>query len=482
MSDRPVIVWFRQDLRLADNPALTRAAARGQPVIAVYVLDDDTPGGWKMGGAARWWLHRSLTSLAGGLARYGVPLLLRRGKAEAAIPALATEAGASAVHWNRCYEPFAVARDAAIKASLTADGIEASSHNAGLLFEPWEIETGGGGPYKVFTPFWKTCLGKPEPAAPTGTPRALAAGPALGSDALAEWKLQPVAPDRAAGFEDHWTPGADGARDRLDDFLDEALANYAAGRDRPDMALTSRLSPHLHFGEIGPRQVWHGIGRARQAAGGAFPESAAQKFLSEIGWREFCHHLLFHFPAIPEENFRSPFDAFPWRDDPEGLLAWQRGQTGYPVVDAGMRQLRATGWMHNRVRMIVASFLTKDLLVHWREGAAWFWDTLVDADLANNAAGWQWVAGSGADAAPYFRIFNPVSQGAKFDPRGSYVRQWVPEIAGLPDRYIHAPWTAPGDVSMEAGVELGKTYPHPIVDHAAARNRALATYQEIKQG
>lgn len=481
MADGPAIVWFRQDLRAADNPALRHAAARGGPVIPVYVLDDKTPGDWVMGGASRWWLEKSLAALAEQLRALGAPLVLRRGKAAGVIPELAAETGADAVYWNRCYEPFAVARDTALKASLKDNGIGTESFNGSLLFEPWEIETGSGGPYKVFTPFWKSCLAKPEPDAPAAAPETFEPAGDVTSDALEDWMLYGGRPDWAAAFPDHWTPGEAGARDRLDDFLDEALAGYAEGRDRPDRDLTSRLSPHLHFGEISPRQVWHAVGRARQAAGRAFPEKAAQKFLSEIGWREFCHHLLYHFPKIPAENFRDQFDDFPWRGDPDGLRAWQKGQTGYPIVDAGMRQLWATGWMHNRVRMIVASFLTKDLLVHWRDGAAWFWDTLVDADLANNAAGWQWVAGSGADAAPYFRIFNPVSQGEKFDPNGNYVREWVPEIAAVPDKHLHAPWAAPDDVLAEAQVTLGETYPEPIVDHAAARKRALAAYQEIKK-
>ncbi len=490
MGDGPVIVWFRQDLRIADNPALSAAAkaagADGRTVIPVFVLDDAAPdtgakGDLCPGGASRWWLHHSLAALGEALDDLGAPLVLRRGRAAEVIQELVDAAGAAAVFWNRCYEPHAVARDRKIKSSLQDQGIGARSFNGALLFEPWEIETSSGGPYRVYTPFWKACLARPGPEAPGRAPESLKAYDGkIESEALDDWTLLPDRPNWAQGFEDRWTPGEAGARARLGDFLDEALADYADGRDRPDKDFTSRLSPHLHFGEISPRQVWHGVERARQTSGSGFPEQGARKFLSEIGWREFCHHLLFHFPTLPHGNYNDKFDDFPWRNDPGGLRAWQTGQTGFPIVDAGMRQLWATGWMHNRVRMIVASFLTKDLLVHWRHGEAWFRDTLVDADLANNAAGWQWVAGSGADAAPYFRVFNPMTQGKKFDPDGDYVREWVPEIAALPGKYLQAPWTAPDDVLAEAELELGRDYPKPIVDHKTARERALDAYGQIK--
>jgi len=477
MSDSdPVVVWFRQDLRLADNPALTAAAATGRAVVPLYVLDDDTPGPWKPGGASRWWLYHSLAALDCALRAAGSQLVLRRGNAAAVVPAAAREAGATRVAWNRCDEPFAIRRDDAIAETLRASGIAAESFNAALLFEPWTVKTGSGGPYRVFTPFWRACLAAPAPQAPLPKPRRLAAPKRWPSgERLGDWRLKPTRPDWAAGFATVWQPGEEGARARLRGFVDQRLARYADGRDRPADEATARLSPHLHFGEIGPRQVWHAV-RGRETG------DAAAKFLSEIGWREFAHHLLFHFPEMPMANLRDGFERFPWRSDAAALRAWQCGRTGYPTVDAGMRELWRTGWMHNRVRMIAASFLVKHLLIDWREGARWFWDTLVDADLANNSAGWQWVAGTGADAAPFFRIFNPVTQGEKFDAGGAYVRCWVPEIARLPDRWLHRPWAAPADVLANAGVRLGETYPAPIVDHGQARKRALAALYGRRRG
>ena len=480
MPSAPVIVWFRQDLRLADNPALAEAVACGRPVLPVYLLDDAAPVDELPGGAARWWLHQSLAALAADLTARGAPLLLRRGDAGALLRDLVTETGATAVHWNRCYEPGAIARDRGLKEELRESGIAARSFNAALLCEPWQAATGAGGPYKAFTPYWKAVRADLLPSAPVAAPESIAgmATPPAG-DSLDDWALLPTAPDWAGGLRNAWTPGEAGARQCLGDFLDDRLAAYADGRDRPDRAVTSRLSPHLHWGEIGPRQVWHALAHRRDAAGAGVGASA-DKFLSEIGWREFAHHLLFHFPDLPKANWKRDFDDFAWRDDAAGLAAWRRGRTGYPLVDAGMRELWSTGWMHNRVRMVAASFLVKHLLVDWRAGAAWFWDTLVDADLANNAAGWQWVAGSGADAAPFFRIFNPVTQGEKFDPEAVYIRRWVPELAALPDRYVHQPWDAPDDVCAAAGFVRGESYPAPIVDHKLARTRALETWQAIR--
>lgn len=480
-SDAPVVVWFRQDLRTADNPALRAAAATGRPVVPLYVLDDDTPGEWRMGGASRWWLHGALESLAETLDQLGAPLVLRRGKAEKAVHAVADETGAAAVYWNRCYEPFAIDRDKTLKADLSGDGLDVRSFNAALLFEPWTVETGSGGPYRVFSPFWRSCMrdhaapDKPEPA--PESLRGMTDAPE--GDALDAWGLRPSAPDWAGGLRDMWTPGEDGAHDRLAHFFNAAADRYKDDRDRPDTDGTSGLSPHLHFGEIGPRQVYWAA-RAHAGKDGTSNKSV-DKFVAELGWREFAHHLLYHFPSLPEDNYQEKFDDFPWRSDEKALKAWQRGRTGYPMVDAGMRQLWHTGWMHNRVRMIVASFLVKHLMIHWREGERWFWDTLVDADMANNAASWQWVAGSGADAAPYFRIFNPITQGQKFDPDGAYVRQWVPELDALPGKYIHAPWTAPQSVLDEADIALGDTYPHPIVDHSDARARALDGFDQLKK-
>ncbi len=484
----PAIVWFRRDLRLADNPALHEAAAGGRPIVPVYILDRESAGARPPGGAAQWWLHGSLAALAQDLAGHGLRLVLRRGPAGPALDRLIAETGAGSVFWNRCYEPWEIARDRAIKAGLKAAGVAARSFNVGLLFEPWTVATGQGAPYRVFTPFWHACRRADPPPPPLPAPdlaasaaAAAAAGP-VDNDSLDSWALRPGAPDWAAGLRTAWQPGEAAARRLLDRFRGRSLPDYAAGRDRPDRAATSRLSPHLHFGEIGPRQVWDAIRALPGAADGREDDPAAagrEKFLAELGWREFAHHLLFHFPSLPEEPLQPRFARFPWADDPAALRAWQRGRTGYPLVDAGMRQLWQTGWMHNRVRMVAASFLVKHLRLPWQAGAAWFLDTLVDADLANNSAGWQWVAGCGADAAPWFRIFNPVIQGRKFDPDGAYVRRFVPELARLPDRWVHRPWQAPADVCAAAGLRLGEDYPLPIVDHAAARRAALEAYAAL---
>ena len=464
------ILWFRQDLRLSDNPALCHAAANG-PVIPVYIRDETDP--LPLGGASLWWLHHSLAALRDDLGG----MVFLSGDPLECLSRLAVETGAKAIVWNRTYEPHAVKRDKAIKAALKEKGLDVRSFKAGLLHEPWEVETGAGDPYKVFTPFWRAAREKPvgetlaRPDAEVEIPKGI-------GDDLDDWALLPENPDWAAGWDDTWTPGEAGARKRFDAFLDDGLNGYAKLRDRPDQENVSRLSPHLHFGEISPRQIHN---RVRFLADREPAVSRdADKFLAELGWREFSHHLLFHFPTLPTENWRPSFDAYPWRDDAAQLKAWQRGRTGYPIVDAGMRELWQTGYMHNRVRMIVASFLIKHLRMHWRHGEAWFRDTLVDADLANNAAGWQWVAGSGADAAPYFRIFNPMTQGRKFDPEGAYVRRWCPELAGLPDEHIHAPFEAPASILDEAGVVLGETYPKPLVDHAKARAAALEGYEKVK--
>lgn len=473
-SSGPVIVWFRQDLRLSDNPALHQAAESGKPVIPVFILDDETPGKWAWGGASRWWLHHSLEKLAADLEACGVHLVLRKGASDTVIADLVEETGASAVFWNRCYEPFARKRDEAIKSALKDRGVDAASFNGTLLAEPWTVQTKTGDPYKVFTPFWRAEREVIDPADPLPAPKSLKPWKSIASDDLSDWDLTPTKPDWAKGFSDHWTPGESGARERLEDFLEERLLSYADGRDRPDRNDTSGLSPHLHWGEISPRQIWHATRSASEGKN-------ADKFLSEVGWREFSYNLLYHFPHFPDRNYQDKFDGFPWAGNDSAFEAWTRGQTGYPVVDAGMRQLWQTGWMHNRVRMIAASFLIKDLMIDWRRGQDWFWDTLVDADLANNSASWQWVAGSGADAAPYFRIFNPITQGEKFDPDGTYVKRFVPELAKLPIKYIHAPWTAPESVLAQAGIRLGTTYPEPIVDHSEARDRALAAFKGLKE-
>ncbi len=475
---RPVILWFRQDLRLADNPALADAV-RGGVVLPVFIHDPETAGAWSPGGAGRWWLHHSLASLAASLAARGSRLILRRGPARQVLDELLEESGADTVVWSRQYEPWATARDSDIKAWLKGRGVAARSHNAALLHEPWTIRTKDDRPYQVYSPFWRACRASGEPPAPVPVPGTLTAPDRWPqSDLLDDWQLLPTKPDWAGGLRTAWSPGEAGALTRLEAFLDRALHTYKDDRNRPDLDATSSLSPHLHFGEIGPRQVWHATRARMERAGRA--EAQAEHFLKELVWREFSYHLLFHFPDLPETPLNRRFAAFPWADDNDLLHAWQKGRTGYPIVDAGMRQLWHTGWMHNRVRMIAASFLVKDLLIPWQSGEAWFWDTLVDADLANNAASWQWVAGCGADAAPYFRVFNPVLQGQKFDPNGAYVRHWVPEIAALPDRWVHSPWEAPAGVLADAGVRLGQTYPRPIVDHAIARQAALAAFEAIR--
>lgn len=467
------ILWFRQDLRLADNPALTWAAERGK-VLPVYIHDTSAP--WAPGGAARWWLHHALADLQAALQRRGLNLLLRRGDPAQILPELAAQAQAEAVCWNRCYEPHAVARDTALKAALRQQGLTVTTHNSALLFEPWEIQSKTGTPYKVFTPFYKTCTGMAPQFTPLPEPQELI-GLKLAGNHLTDWALLPQKPNWATGFD--WDATTAGAEQRLQRFIQAAIPAYKTQRDRPDIDGTSRLSPYLHFGQISPRQVWQTVTHAQaEARSGVI--NGGEAYLRELIWREFCHHLLFYQPQMPETPLQENFRHFPWQADVPALKSWQAGQTGYPIVDAGMRQLWQTGWMHNRVRMIVASFLVKDLLIPWQEGERWFWDTLVDADLANNAAGWQWVAGCGADAAPYYRIFNPLSQSQKFDPDGAYIRRYVPELSRLPLPYLHEPASAPPLALQEAGVVLGRNYPHPVVNHKQAKERALAALQSTK--
>ncbi|WP_273147619.1 cryptochrome/photolyase family protein [Oceanicaulis alexandrii] len=472
---KPVIVWFRQDLRLADNPALQAAAATGAPVLPVYILDDEAPGAWKPGGASRWWLHHSLTSLARDIEQLGGRLIFQKGPAQACLEALIEDVGADAVFWNRQYEPWARKRDEAIKSALKTADVKARSFNGSLIVEPWDIATKAGAPYKVFTPFWRSLKAGHAPSEPSDRPDALTFQDYKGGCALEALKLLPTKPDWSGGLDDNWTPGEAAAHGRLGQFLQHSVTAYSDRRNLPAEHGTSKLSPHLHFGEISPRQVWHAVKRSDHAQ-----SEGADTYLSEIAWREFSYNLLYHFPDLPEANFQSKFDGFEWTGQEKDLEAWRRGRTGYPIVDAGMRELWATGWMHNRVRMIVASFLIKDLMIDWREGEAWFWDTLVDADLSSNSASWQWTAGSGADAAPYFRVFNPVGQSEKFDPDGDYLRMWLPELTKLPNKAIHAPWMADASVLRQAGVRLGETYPEPIVDHGEARKRALAAFEKIK--
>lgn len=474
-------MWFRLDLRLSDNQALVAAVKRGAPIQPVFIWSPEEEGNWPAGGASRWWLHQSLKDLASALSQHGSRLIIRRGPSLSTLRDLIRETGAQDVYWNRRYEPDTAERDRRVENALRADGVRTEAFNGSLLFEPGEIRNKQGRPFQVFTAFWRACRSQTAPAAPIPAPRQIPAPtrwPA--SQPLNALELEPRI-DWAGGLRGAWQPGEGGAAHRLRQFLRSAFAEYATGRDRPDRMGTSRLSPHLHFGELSPRQVWHAVVQQAERATPR-PLAAQEAYLRELGWREFAHDLLHHFPHTTSEPLRTPFARFPWDSNPSSLRAWQRGLTGYPVVDAGMRELWCTGWMHNRVRMIAASFLVKHLLLDWRAGAAWFWDTLVDADLANNTLGWQWVAGCGADAAPYFRIFHPVLQGRKFDPQGDYVRHWIPELAKLSNQHIHAPWEASPAVLARAGVRLGENYPLPIVNHASARQRALEALGRIRGG
>ena len=474
------VLWLQRDLRTADHPALCAAVARGLPVVPLFILDDEDAGPWAEGGASRWWLHGSLTRLGERLRALGSPLVLRRGPAPAILAEVLGQTGASALYWSRRHEPWALRREPGIFALARSLGCEARAFPGALLRDPAELRNRAGEPYRVFTPFWKALRAAGPMPGPMRAPDRLRApaSPVPGED-LDSWSLLPRSPDWASAMRAQWQPGEAGARERLAAFLEEAVFEYDMRRDHPALPGTSRLSPHLAFGEIGPRAAWVAA-MATHARGEEPTPRGVEAFVREIAWREFCAHLLHHVPSLVESPLRPEFERFPWIEDAAGLRAWQRGATGFPIVDAGMRELWTTGWMHNRVRMIVASILVKDLLVHWRRGEAWFRDTLVDADLASNVANWQWVAGSGADAAPFFRIFNPVLQGRRFDPGGEYVRRWVPELAGLPADLVHAPWEARPVELAAAGITPGRTYPEPIVDHHLARERALAAFRDIR--
>jgi deoxyribodipyrimidine photo-lyase len=438
------LLWFRLDLRLSDNPALEAAAESGYTILPVFLWAPEEEGDWPPGAASRWWLHRSLESLDAELRRRGSRLVLRRGSSLESLRSLIAESGAKAVFWNRRYEPALRDRDARILAALQSDGLRAETRNSALLSDPAKIRNKSGRPFRVFTPFWKACA----PAGPVfvkDPPAVSWARKRVRSLALKDLGLEPAV-DWAAGLSESWQPGEPGAHKLLKRFLDTTIDSYAENRDYPGLEGTSRLSPHLHFGELSPHRILSACSR--------LGSGISREFLRQLGWREFAHHLIYYFPQTPLQPMRPQFARFPWRRDPKGLKKWQRGLTGFPIVDAGMRQLWATGWMHNRVRMITGSFLVKDLMIPWTEGARWFWDTLVDADLANNTLGWQWAAGCGADAAPYFRIFNPARQAARFDPRETYIRRWIPEMGT-------------------------SRYPAPTFDHQSARMRALEKYEMI---
>ncbi|MFN4162581.1 MAG: cryptochrome/photolyase family protein, partial [Stenotrophomonas sp.] len=455
-------------LRLQDNPALQAALDAGHVPVPVYIHAPHEEGDWAPGGASNAWLHRSLAALDADLRGRGSSLVLCRGDSQAELERLIAASGAVAVYWNRKYEPATQPRDARIKRDLREQGIEAQSHNGSLMLEPWDITTLQGGPYKVFTPYWRNALTRLQLPAPVRAPASLPAHPLQG-EALATLGLAATLPWDAE-FWTHWQPGEAGAQEALTVFIDGALNGYRQQRDLPDRVGTSLLSPHLHFGEIAPWQVVHQLQPARSAS----RDADIDGYIRELGWREFSYHLLHHFPQTTDHNLNPRFDGFRWAAPNAGQLqAWQQGRTGIPIVDAGMRELWATGYMHNRVRMLVASFLCKHLRQHWREGARWFWDTLVDADLANNTMGWQWVAGTGADAAPYFRIFNPVIQSEKFDPQARYITRWVPELAALPLKARFAPWQHPHLLAEHA-----PSYPTlPLVDLVAGRDAALAAYR-----
>ncbi len=464
---KKALLWFRQDLRLKDNTALIHAVENGYEILPVFILDDENAEEWRRGGAQKWWLHKSLQLLNDSM---GGNLIFRKGKADEIISSLVEETQAEAVFWNRCYEPWRINRDKAIKEKLKDKNIAHESFKDFLLWEPWEVSKDDGDPYRVFTPFYrKGCLKTSEPAAFKSTPQNIKYAEFHERHDISHLDLLPEK-QWYRKFESHWQPGEQGAQDRLETFLNEGLAGYKEDRNRPDMEKVSRLSPYLHHGEISPREVWH---KARAAGIDQGVEKDMDHFCSELGWREFSYSLLYHFPKITWENLQTKFNDFPWISQKSNdLKRWQKGQTGIPIVDAGMRQLYETGWMHNRVRMIVASLLVKNMLIHWHRGEEWFWDCLFDADLANNSASWQWVAGCGADAAPYFRIFNPVTQGEKFDPEGKYVREYVPELAHMENKYLHKPWESP---NPPAG------YPAPIVDLKASREKALEAFQSIKK-
>ena len=470
---------FRNDLRLKDNPALSAACNAGQPVLLLFIFDDIDKN-WGMGSASRWWLHHSLQSLSSSVEKQGGRVILRKGNTISILDEIINQANVNKLYFSRTYEPAQRKIEENIYSNFQ-DKIKIKRFGSYLLFEPEQIRTGNDQPYKVFTPFWKTCLKQLEPhiSKQNFSELKILSRLKIKYDDLNNWCLLPTKPDWAEGLRNKWQPGEVGAHNTLKEFIQTGLLNYDEDRNRPDRLGTSCLSPYLHFGEIAPVRIWHEVKQhIDQNKRGT---KSGMAYLRELGWRDFSTHLLYNWPDFPELPFRPEYKKFPWKKNKKALRVWQKGQTGYPIIDAGMRQLWHTGWMHNRVRMIVASFLVKHLLIHWRDGEDWFWETLVDADLANNSVSWQWIAGSGADAAPYFRIFNPILQGKKFDPNGDYVRHWVAEVANLPNQYIHEPWRANDEVLSKAELKLNRDYPAPIIDHDIGRKRALEAYRELKK-
>lgn len=478
-TSHPTLLWFRRDLRLQDNPALRFAVDRGNPVICLFVYSDKAVD-WNLGGASQWWLHHSLESLSAGLKAAGNRLRILNGDPETVIEQVIQETKADTIAWNRRYEPSSIEIDKKIKANLTERGLEVHSAPGNLTHEPWQVAREGKHPYKVFTAYWRASLKHDSlPVTPTARKIPGSSKKITSEQNVASLDLLPTIPwDKQ--FSDHWQPGEAGAAKNLQSLLKHQIKDYGVARDIPATTGTSRLSPHLAFGEISPRQITAAVAKKLKNKS-LIADDNVETFLKEIGWREFAYHLLYHFPHTVDQPLDARFTKFPWKKiKPDTLKRWQQGNTGIPLIDAGMRQLWQTGWMHNRVRMVVGSLLIKNMGYHWLEGAHWFWDTLLDADLASNSMGWQWVAGSGADAAPYFRVFNPIRQGERFDPDGEYVKKWVPEVSRLPKKHIHSPWTASAEELQQAGIVLGETYPHPIVDLKTTRVEALERFAKIK--
>ncbi|MCP0914689.1 MULTISPECIES: cryptochrome/photolyase family protein [Legionella] len=466
------LFWFRQDLRCDDNAALAAACNRHNLLIPLYI-DSDNPQRL-CGAAQKWWLHHSLLALNNYLCTQNTRLCLKQGNPLDVLMQLIKQHQVTHIYWNECIEPELRKEEQQIKSILQQNGIQIETYPPNLFFTPAKIHTQQQTIFKRFTPFWRYCLQHLAPP-PPAVIKKWPACPAFSSEQLDDWHLLPAKPDWASNFKDYWQPGEQGAQEKLQQFIEDELAAYDKNRDLPARQATSRLSPHLHFGEISPWRIWQELEKIKFDS--AYSHSAIEKFLAELGWREFSYYTLYHYPALPHSNIQKTFDEFKWKTNKVYLQAWHKGQTGFPIVDAGMRELWQTGYMHNRVRMITASFLTKNLLIDWRTGAAWFEDTLLDADLAANSFNWQWVAGSGMDAAPYFRIFNPVLQGEKFDSSGEYVKKWVPELTSLPVKWLHKPW----QMHAQPGFILGKNYPFPIIDLTQTRIRALAAYRELKK-